>query len=61
MMPTGDKIFATLGLLFLVGLAGGIFDSVQWLWLCAPFVLVVGVITLIFWLASKQLKGLKLW
>lgn len=60
-MATGDKIFATLGLLFVAGLVGGIFDSVQWLWLCAPFVLVVALVALIFWLASKQLKGLKLW
>ncbi len=59
-MATGDKIFAALGLLFVAGLVGGIFDSVHWLWLCAPFVLVVGGIALIFWLASKQLKGLNI-
>lgn len=51
----------TLGLLFIAGLIGGIFGSVQWLWLCAPFVLVVGCIAGIVWLANRQLKGWRIW
>lgn len=60
-MALGDKIAIALGLLFLAGLVGGIFDSAAWLWLCAPLIIVSALVAGAFWLAHRQLKGLKLW
>ena len=59
-MATGDKILATLGVLFLAGLIGGIFHSAQWLWLCAPGLLFLSMVAGFLWLANKQLKGLNI-
>jgi hypothetical protein len=59
-MATGDKIFVTLLALFIAGLVGGIFGSVQWLWLCAPLAIVVALVAWAFWLANRQLKGWKI-
>lgn len=60
-MATGDKIALTLLALFIFGIAGAAFDGLAWLWLCAPLVIVGALVAFVFWLANRQLKGLKLW